>query len=74
MSLVKVDLRCAFCHTPLTTWSASTCVRCGKKLCAHHAHCIRMHHSYVLASVCEECREQSRYTYSKKPWSLSSRS
>ena len=65
MSLVKVGLHCAFCHTPLTTWSASTCTQCGKKLCASHAHCIRLHHSYVLASVCKECREHSYYALPK---------
>ena len=65
MRLVKLGMRCAFCHTPLTIWNAHTCTHCGKQFCARHTHHLRMRHSYVLSSVCVDCCAHGNYAFPK---------
>jgi hypothetical protein len=57
MSLFQTHEKCSCCDMALTIWNASTCTRCGRKLCSHHAHLLRVPHSYVLASVCDACSQ-----------------
>ncbi len=55
MSLFHTHEKCSRCNTSLTLWNTSTCTQCGRKLCSHHTHLMRVPHSYVLASVCDDC-------------------
>ena len=57
MSLLHSNEKCSRCNMSLTLWNTSTCTQCGRKLCHHHAHLMRVPHSYVLASVCDDCSE-----------------
>ncbi len=55
MSLFHTNEKCSRCNMSLTLWNTSTCTQCGRKLCRHHTHLMRVPHSYVLASVCDDC-------------------
>lgn len=55
MSLLHTREKCSLCNRSLARWDASTCARCGCKLCGHHTHLLRAPHSYVLVSVCDHC-------------------
>src|SRR5947209_15387629 len=55
MNLFNTNVKCALCNAQLALWNAHTCMRCGKKMCSHHCHLLRMSHSYVLSSVCVHC-------------------
>ena len=55
MSLLHTHEKCSLCHKSLGRWNASTCIRCGGKLCSHHTHLMHVPHSYVLVSVCDHC-------------------
>src|SRR5207248_8838940 len=55
MSLFHTHEKCSRCNISLALWNASTCTRCGRKLCSHHTHLMRVPHSYVLASICDNC-------------------
>ena len=55
MNLFNTHVTCFLCNASLAVWNTHTCTRCGKKMCSHHAHLLRMPHSYVLSSVCVHC-------------------
>ncbi len=59
MSLFNSNVKCFLCNTSLSLWNAHTCTRCGKKMCSHHSHLVRMPHSYVLSSVCVCCSDST---------------
>ncbi len=65
MGPIKLEMRCAFCNTPLSVWNTHTCMECGKHLCAQHAHQMRMRHSYVLSSICPDCCAHENYAFPK---------
>jgi hypothetical protein len=65
MNHFKIGLQCALCNAPLTLWNANICTHCGRKLCARHAHVMRMHHSYVLSAVCADCSAPGSYAFPK---------
>lgn len=59
MNLFNINVTCALCNAQLALWNAHTCTRCGKKMCSHHCHRLRMPHSYVLSSVCRHCFDRT---------------
>lgn len=59
MSLFHRHEKCSCCNMSLTVWNASTCTRCGRKLCSRHAHLLRSPHSCVLTSVCDACSDEA---------------
>lgn len=65
MRPVRTELRCAICQASLTRWNEHTCTKCGKHLCPHHAHHLRLPHSYVLSSLCDNCSAHEHYAFPK---------